>query len=394
MHRHPLDPPARSLLLCALPALLLALPSAPAAQAIHAVPGDFASIQQAIDASSPGDVVVILGGTHEGPITLDRPLTLLGEPRPTIQPPFATGGLQPPAIRLAGSGAGRVVLSNLEVSGFVNGLSTAASSAGIQGGGFDELHLVDCAVEGPTWVLLSGQAFGAPALRTDVADVLLERSTLRGADSANDGCYGNGPPGPAGVEAPDSRLLVLDSVVRGGGSHSICGFGSCPIGGAGGPGIVAARLSEAASDVQGGEGALHFTDAGGESCGSAPDGAASVVDVHSVLGGVLRATSTPRLGRSWRVSWSTPGSSSVLIVGTQILLPPLQTPAGLLFVHPSSRLLARGFPAGSASFDLRIPLDASLLGRELVAQVRGSAGWTRPLLALVRSERIREQRNP
>lgn len=376
--------------------LLLALAVASSAQAVHEVPGDFPSIQEAIDAATPGDIVLINGGTHEGPITIDRPLTLMGEPRPSISPPFLVSDFfQPPAIVLAGTGSGRVVLVNLSVGGTVNGITTAQSSPGIEGGGFAELHLVECQVDGPLWVILTGQAFGSPALRTNVPRILLERSSLRGADSANDGCYGNGPPGPIGIDAPASSVVVLDSLVRGGGSHSICGFGSCPVGGDGGPGIVARELWEGASDIQGGSGALYFDGGEPDACGAAPDGAARQVVRHTLLGGELMAPSPPRLGKSWRLSWNTSGSTSLLLVGSKLRLPPFHMPSGPLFVDLGSASIARSFATGSGSFDLPIPLSASLLGRELVAQVRGgSAGWTRPLLEVVRSQRARPHELP
>lgn len=392
-HRHPERPSSHSLRAPVALALLLVLAGTSSAQAVHDVPGDFPSIQEAIDAAAPGDIVLVAGGTHEGPITIDRPLTLMGDPQPSIRPRFQVFDfMQPPAIVLAGSGSGKVVLVNLSVGGQVNGITTASSSAGIQGGGFAELHLLECRVAGPFWTLLTGQAFGSPALRTSVPRILLQHSSLRGADSANDGCYGNGPPGPAGIEAPTSSVVVLDSLVRGGGSDSICGFGSCPIGGDGGTGIVARELWEAASDIQGGSGALYSIQGDPAPCGAAPDGAARQVVRHALLGGELTAANRLRLGKSSRLSWSTSGSTSLLLIGSKLRLSPLRLPSGPLFVDLHSVSIARCYPAGSGNFDLRLPLDTSLLGREVVAQVRGgSAGWTRPLIEVVRSQRDQRQ---
>lgn len=364
----------------------LALARALDAQQIHAVPAEFATIQEAIDASAPGDIVLVRGGVHTGPITIDRPLTLMGAPRMHIRPPFASGAVQPPAIRLAGSGTGKVLLQDVEVGGFVNGLSTSFSSPGIDGGGFEQLQLVECAVDGPRWVVLTGVAEGSPALRTDVADVLIERSVLRGANSGNDGCYGGGPGGPAGIEAPSANLVVLDSTVRGGGSDTICGPGFCPTsGGAGGPGIVAERLWEAASDIQGGAGALYRMEGEVDPCGAAPDGAATLVVQHTVLGTELVASGSLRMGKPWQLTWSTTGTTSMLFLGSQPLLPPLQLAAGLLFVDPGSVFLSAAFGSGSGQYELQVPLDVALLGREVVAQVLGDpSGWTRPWIDFVR----------
>lgn len=379
---------------CVALALALALPRVSSAQSVLVVPTDFPTIQSAIDAASDGDVVLIRGGTYDGPITIDRELTLIGDPRPSIHQPVDTSSYPPAAIELAGAGTGKVVLVNLEISGFAVGIYAYQSSAGIEGGGFQELHLVDCSVEGPRWIALTGVAFGSPALETDVPEILVERSSLRGADSANDGCYGNGPAGPAGIHAPGSSVVVLDSTVRGGGSEPICSIGiDCPIGGAGGPGIVADSLWEAASDIQGGTGATHLVF--GEQCGSAPDGADAQVVEHTVLGGNLTEASPPRLGRTWTLTWNTPGPSSAIVLGDRPRLTPLQTPSGELFL--SEIFLRQSFPAGSASLDLPVPLQVRHLGQEIVAQVRGADGWIRPLVEVVRlpgPERVRRSDPP
>ncbi len=42
------------------------------------------ALQDQIDAASPGDTITVPAGHYEGPITIDRPLTLIGEGRPVI----------------------------------------------------------------------------------------------------------------------------------------------------------------------------------------------------------------------------------------------------------------------------------------------------------------------
>ncbi len=59
-----------------LPALALALP---ASAATLQAPGTFGSIQGAIDASSPGDVIDIQGGDHDEALIVPHDLTLLGD---------------------------------------------------------------------------------------------------------------------------------------------------------------------------------------------------------------------------------------------------------------------------------------------------------------------------
>ena len=58
---------------------VLALLAAPASAArIEVPPGD--QLQAAISAAAPGDVLFLQAGVHDGPIHVDRPLTLLGGP--------------------------------------------------------------------------------------------------------------------------------------------------------------------------------------------------------------------------------------------------------------------------------------------------------------------------
>ena len=61
--------------------LLLAQATLPVGPRVHRVgPGGFASVGAAVAASAAGDTVRLVRGTHAGPIVIDRPITLLGEP--------------------------------------------------------------------------------------------------------------------------------------------------------------------------------------------------------------------------------------------------------------------------------------------------------------------------
>ena len=48
------------------------------------------SLQDQIDAATPGDTLVVNGGTHDGPFVLDRPLMLVGKNRPHLKGNEAT----------------------------------------------------------------------------------------------------------------------------------------------------------------------------------------------------------------------------------------------------------------------------------------------------------------
>ena len=80
------------------------------------VPGDFPDPQSAVDAASPGDVIVIQGGTwtpaqfgsKDPALRIDKAITLVGDPPPTFEPIVSGFGQQPPTILLEGPGSGRV----------------------------------------------------------------------------------------------------------------------------------------------------------------------------------------------------------------------------------------------------------------------------------------------
>jgi hypothetical protein len=89
--------------------LSLALASLPAAAGTWIVdddgPADFTTIQAAIDAAAPGDVILVLGGTYPG-FTFDTAVTVLGLPAVEVNGPARIEGV---------SDGSFAVLSNLRV---------------------------------------------------------------------------------------------------------------------------------------------------------------------------------------------------------------------------------------------------------------------------------------
>src|SRR5262245_10788662 len=241
---------------------MVALGAAAAAQVFN-VPGNFATLQAALNGVPPGAVIVVHGGVHP-PVTVSKPVTIVGSPVATIvntdvsepMDPFALAD----AIRLAGPGAGRVTLENVNTTGVADGSIFSSSGSGVFGGGFAELHLVDCDIQPAQWTMLTGQAEGADGVHVTVPYVLVERCTVTGGLSDTDDCiYPLNPDGGAAIHAASATVTVLASTVNGERGPIICfPAGTCPSlplpESDGGPGIVATRVLRAASVIAGGKG--------------------------------------------------------------------------------------------------------------------------------------------
>jgi len=363
-----------------------------AAQAPVVVPIDFADVQAAIDGVAAGGTVVVQGGEHD-PIVIDKPLTLVGDPAPLFRPipgggPFTT---HPPLIALQGPGAGRVVLKSVDTGGSADGQLYATFSAPVAGGGFDALVVEDCSILAPTWINLSGGAFGAAAVDVSVPTVLIERSTLRGGRDRLDICASFSFDGHAGVRAPGASLVVLDSLVEGGAGEDLClAEVACnpalATGGAGGPGVVVDRLFHAQSTIRGGAG-------GAQTCWGVPiSPAPSGPDV--VAGQVVHLTENLfgddplAIGQSWDLGYVVAGAVSVLFVAYEPGVPFEVPPLGWLFFAPSS-VIATPFVPGGVVFGIvtktfHVPADASLVGLPLIFQIWDTdQGMTRPLVKTI-----------
>lgn len=355
---------------------------------LHHVPGDFASVQDAIDAAAPGDRIVVHGGTYDS-ITIDRPLTIVGDPTPLfVNGDASLGATALAPIRLQGSGAGRVVLCDVAVGGTVNGFLFSFQEGGIAGGGFDELSLFGCSVVAPAWVGLTGIAEGAPGIDVTLPALLVADSTVTGSLSTNDDCYGSGPPGPPGIRAPGATTILLDSSITGGGSREICGLGFCPGGGAGGAGIETQTVLRANSTVTGGTGALYYdSPIFTVPCGQAPDGPALIVaEEHVLPSGLTSPSGPPRAGGTWTLAWN-PGASATLLVTRERELQPLSLALlGWYFLDsaPTTPWLW-GLPEQPGTRSLYVPAGESSIGLTLTAQLLDLAsGLSRPVCVCVR----------
>jgi len=102
-------PTLRRLLLSAAATVAALLAASPSAGATHRAAARAGGARQALAAASAGDTVVLAGGAHDGPLRIDRPLTLRGEPGAAID-----GGGAGTVLEIAASGTS---VEDLEVRG-------------------------------------------------------------------------------------------------------------------------------------------------------------------------------------------------------------------------------------------------------------------------------------
>lgn len=369
--------------------------------------GGYTSLQAAIDAAAPGDVISVRGGTYSM-ITVSKPLTIVAQPRATIRPPDPFTETQPyiqdPALTLQGSaGTGRVALVNLEIGGAWDASHFGTGGQGIRGGGFEELLISRCSVFGAVPFYLTGGAWSARAIEVSGAlpRVVVTGSSVTAGPSDNDFYPSPTPPGRAAIYAPASTVLVLDSTVRGGDVVSELWTGQggtsvpanpcpCPgLGGEGGPGIEADRAFVAGSTVLGGQGygvfdASNTPPAPPIPWGSQPDGEPIVAQTIVPLAQDLLSTGPLTLGGTWTLAWLTPSSGGLLFASLEGASPIVIEPAGWWFLDPGPPLLVLPLANGPGTLTTFVPDSPPLLGVELWLQAHHpSSGLTRPVVEVV-----------
>jgi hypothetical protein len=369
---------------------IVALSAAATAQ-VFDVPGDYATLNAALAAVPPDAVIVVHGGLH-APVTVTKPVTIVGSPQATLvntdvsDPSFYS---LVPAITLAGAGSGRVTLENVKTTGVADGSVFGSSGEGIFGGGFDELHLVDCDLQPAQWTMLTGQAAGAAAVQVTVPYVLVERCTITGGLSDTDDCiYRLNPSGGAGLTAPGT-VTVLDSTVTGGRGPIMCFFDfNCPSlplpESDGGPGIVATRVLHAASVIAGGKGQPVTCDS--VIIGVEADGPAIVAPTIVDLGTALSASGPAVLGGAWSLAWSTTPPVALLAYGSPTTDPVQVGTKGLLFLDADTLTLV-SVPGGAGQVLMAtLPSLPTLTGVELGVQIYDVTAkkLTRPVAAVLR----------
>lgn len=357
--------------------------------------GDFTDLQPAIDAAAPLSVIHVIGGSY-GPVTIDKSLTLIGDPRPHITAPEGTSGgpFQPPAIDLQGTGSELLTLINLRIGdGIVNAMQGfAVAGPAIGGGGFAQLHLQDCVVKGPEWTNLDGIKPGVPAIRlTSAPGITVIRSDLGASWSVASEVTDVFPPdGVPAIDAPGSEVVVLNSTVIGGSANETLIVSIPPLPqpcacmaetGHGGPGILAEGVTTVASMVQGGLGSVvtHYGVPWGQQLAGDPI-VASRSDSYTET---LVAPLAPVIGDNYQLSFvPPPGSPALLVLGTPREQPVIAKGAKL-FLDPTGPLILLPILAGQQGATFAIPLDTAAIGVRFglqLAQTRGVFSLSNPVI--------------
>lgn len=381
------------------PATVLLLPTAALGQVLE-VPGDFDSLQDALDAAPDGAVVMVHGGVW-GSITITKPVSLLGAPAPRLS--GSTDGSLAPIV-LQGAGSGEVTLSRVRAGAIVNdSLAPSRLAPAIQGGGFEELHVYDSDIIALERSFFSGLGYGNSAIDTDIPFVVVERSTVKGSRTdIDDACTGNPSSWipPAGIDAPGT-VVVLDSFVAGGAmgrfqysgwpTPADCDPGNCPPF-PGAPGVACSTLYHSGSLIVGGQGARWSTCSPAEYCCESPGGPPFVVAQENPLADDLSADGPPHLGRDYVLHLGTPGPMASLLMASGID-PPVTVPVGVRFLEPGSTVLV-GTVSTPGTARLHVPLDPSLLGQTMAFQLLDpNTGLSRPAAGAVQPPTF-ERANP
>ena len=377
------------------PLFLAVCTASAAAQTTIVVPADAPDLQAAIDLATDGDLVVVRTATAQDPVTVDKPITILGDPLVNVRI-ADSGNCFPPAIFLDGRGSGTVVLAGVRT---VTGEDCAFPPPAISGGGFEALEIYSSQIFA-SLSGLTGLGHGNAAISTNVPYLFVNASTIVGGFDNADDCVGALPGGgyPA-IDAASSTVTVIDSILSGGrGGLLCCKFGcSCPptlagLGGHGGIGIVADRLFAAGSTIQGGIGSTYIAYEGNPFeppstvCGKQPDGVPFVVGERIDLPPTLTVDTPLRLGASTTLSWDTPAPTMSLYISTGVQPPIEVTPGNWSFLAPGE-LMVGVFPAGGGvqSFAFAIPNAQALLGLQVAFQLQDADGVvSRPVAGVLK----------
>lgn len=184
------------------------------------VPEDYPTIQAAIDAAQPNQVITVHGGVYEETITIDKPLTLQGDPVATItfqDQPWHFDDAAPSQISIYGFDSGEVNLAHLVVNGWGADDHWNWCGPAIWAEGFSKLSIIDCDIRGTDIVgSESGGSQGGSGIHAiDIPVLVIVGSHVAGGDSDGVCCPAGGNGASTGVYA-QWTLIVIDSDITGG----------------------------------------------------------------------------------------------------------------------------------------------------------------------------------
>lgn len=413
-------------------AMLLFLPPMLAAQQSLLVPSQFPSVAAAVAAAAPGDTIVLDSNSTcpatdvgYGDLLIDRHLSIIGRPGVAAIHLYSYGTYGTPAI--GGGGAIRLgpqpvdlTLDNLLIQFEPNQLGALSNGIGLTGAG-RHVRILSCTIRVaapcPTWTVNSAVSLsaaslyirssvirgysappeqpcydtncagsGSSALEFTGQSLIIEESTLEAGDSGirlfTPIGFGCNPPaaiysGKPAVTSNASRAILRDVTLRNGHASWLEPGPWLP------PTLTMVQATLASSSTLGQE--VHPWDVtelhGWNAHIASPRPSTPAATTFLGTYGSLRLHGEARVGTNFTITvsnnlWSGIG---VVALGTG-LLPPPTVPGGLLLDISNLLLidLVGITPPGAGpvyNHTLPIPLDPTLIGSMLPAQVARFDGW-------------------
>lgn len=351
------------------------------------VPGTHDTIPEALDAAGDGDVILVLGGTHD-PFLVDKAVTLIARPTATVISDF-----QGPAVRFSGPEQGRAALVNFALGGEAEGPEPTVTAIA-----FDDVALIDCTID--PLIVDDGKSFftfdGAPGVSADVGHLLVSRTAVRGGDGST-ALFGKsqvlGAGGPAVEALGTTTVSLLDATLIGGDGGDDLAFDDCDCGlysgGEGGAALAGSsngpRYASNTALVGGSGGVITCfipsIGEGGLEC-PAPDGLPVASGPAPLdLGFDLVGSGTLALGGDWSLGWQATAPSVLLIVSPIAISPTPLPGAGVLYASLPAASITPLPGAGTFFVSGAIPDDPALTGVVATFQLYDPIeGLSRPVI--------------
>jgi hypothetical protein len=175
------------------------------------VPQDYSLIQDAIDNSQDGDVIMIADGTYEEIVHITHPLSLIGNGENTVIDD-----------RWISVESDCVIIRNIKARGYGNHISHVDGAPGIIIGG--DYVLLDSVFAYGGWCNAHEFPYpgyyvcttaGAGVEIVNSSHIIIKNSDIRGGDCNESYCYLSGEPGPGTVSVSAISVFIVDSRMEG-----------------------------------------------------------------------------------------------------------------------------------------------------------------------------------